>query len=328
MSNRKSVSIVIPNYNGVPLLEKYLPDTCRAIENANVEYEVIIVDDCSTDASVAWIRESFPEVVLLVNSVNSGFSVTCNRGIKVAKNELILLLNTDVSLNKDYFETLWHYFDEEETFGVMGRIINSNGKTEDTARMLSFSGMKFKSTEFYYCDDQSKKTPTAYLSGANALVRREMLVRLGGFDEIFSPFYCEDVDLSFRAWKMGWKCYYEHGAICVHEVSKTIRSTSSKSKMLSTVYRNKFVLHAIHLNGGQLALWYCQMLLVDVLFRVLVGKLWILKSLKGFYYQRQAISNSREKLEVLMKRENQSQSLQDIKSRYFDPVRSWGIKMI
>lgn len=328
MSKRKSVSIVIPNYNGVALLEKYLPDTCRAIENANVEYEVIIVDDCSADASVAWIRKSFPEVVLLVNSVNSGFSVTCNRGIKVAQKELILLLNTDVSLSKDYFEKLWRYFEQEETFGVMGRIMNSNGKTEDTARMLSFSGMKFKATEFYYCDDPNKMTPTAYLSGANALVRREMLMKLGGFDEIFSPFYCEDVDLSFRAWKMGWKCYYEHEAICEHEVSKTIRSTSSKSKMLSIVYRNKFVLHAIHLNGGRLVLWYCQMLLLEVLFRILLGKFWILKSLNGFFRQRRAIINSRKKLEVLMKGENQSQSLQDIKSRYFDPVRSKGVKMI
>ncbi|HSF54547.1 MAG TPA: glycosyltransferase family 2 protein [Algoriphagus sp.] len=328
MSNTKSVSIVIPNYNGVSLLEKYLPDTCRAIENANVEYEIIIVDDCSTDASVAWIRESFPEAVLLVNSVNSGFSVTCNRGIKVAKYELVLLLNTDVSLDKDYFEKLWRYFEEEETFGVMGRIINSEGNTEDAARMLAFSGMKFKATEFYYCDDQSKMIPTAYLSGANALVRREMLVRLGGFDEIFSPFYCEDVDLSFRAWKMGWKCYYEHEATCEHEVSKTIRSTSSKSKMLSIVYRNKFVLHAIHHNGGRLLLWYCQMLFVEVFLRILVGKFWILKSLRGFFQQKQSISNSRKKLEILMKRENQSQSLQDIKSRYFDPVRSWRIKMI
>ena len=328
MANAKSVSIVIPNYNGVTLLEKYLPYTCRAIENVNVEYEVIIVDDCSTDTSVAWIRKSFPEAVLLVNSVNSGFSVTCNRGINVAKKELILLLNTDVLLRKDYFDKLWRYFDQEETFGVMGRIMNSNGKTEDTARMLSFSGMKFKGTAFYYCDDQSKMTPTAYLSGANALVRREMLVRLGGFDEIFSPFYCEDVDLSFRAWKMGWRCYYEHEAICEHEVSKTIRSTSSKSKMLSIVYRNKFILHAIHLNGGRLMLWYCQMLLVEVLFRVLIGRFWILKSLKGFVHQKRAISNSRKKLENLMEQENQSQSLQDIKSRYFDPMRSWGIKII
>lgn len=327
MSIKKSVSIVIPNYNGVTLLEKYLPDTVRAMVKAGVKYELILVDDCSTDTSVAWLRSAYPEAVLLVNSMNLGFSMTCNRGINAAKNELVLLLNSDVSLDQDYFANLWGYFEREDTFGVMGRIVNPQGKIEDAARLLSFNGAKFKATRFYYCEDPVKMSPTAYLSGANALVRREMLLKLGGFDEIFSPYYCEDVDLGFRAWKLGWKCYYEHHAVCHHEVSKTIRSVSAKSKLLETVYRNKFILHAIHLQGAGLVLWYLQLIL-EVLFRVIVGKFWVLKSLSGFFRKSKAIKDSRKNLRDLMKKEGQNQSLKDVKKKHFDPVLSWEINML
>src|SRR5690606_5363757 len=197
MSLRKSVSIIIPNYNGVSLLEKYLPDTLRAIQTAEVPFELIIVDDCSTDGSVDFVHANYPEVKLLINATNRGFSYTCNQGILRAEKELVLLLNSDVSLSEDYFAKLWRYFEDPDTFGVMSRIVNSEGKIEDAARFLSFSGTKFKGTHFYYSNDSAKSTPTAYLSGANALIRREKLMELSGFDEVFSPFYCEDVDLSF-----------------------------------------------------------------------------------------------------------------------------------
>ncbi len=323
MSPKKSVSIVIPNYNGIALLGKYLPHTFTAVKRSNVAYEVIVVDDCSTDSSVDWLRATYPEIILLVNSANLGFSITCNRGIKAAKNELVLLLNSDVALERDYFERLWRYFEQEDTFGVMGRIMNPEGKIEDAARMLSFSGMKFKATRFFYSEDKNKMTPTAYLSGANALVRREMLLKLGGFDEIYSPFYCEDVDLSFRAWRMGWKCYYEHDAVCEHEVSTTIRSSSSHDRLMSIVYRNKFILHAVHLDGIRLALWYCQMILIEVLLRLLVGKFWIFTALVGFFAKRKPVLESRKKLKKNMGVQGQNQSLRIVKKKYFDPVNTW-----
>ena len=328
MTRRKSVSIIIPNYNGVSLLEKYLPHTYRAIRFAQVSYELIIVDDCSTDGSVDFVHTNYPEVKLLINAVNSGFSYTCNQGIQQAEMELVLLLNSDVSLSEEYFSKLWRFFDDPDTFGVMSRIMNTNGETEDAARFLAFSGMKFKFSDFFYSNDTSKRTPTAYLSGANALVCREKLVELGGFDEVFSPFYCEDVDLSFRAWRLGWKCFYEHDAICHHEVSKTIRASNSKKKLLSIVYRNKFILHAIHLNGLQLALWYLQMIFIEVLLRVVVGKFWILNSVWEFYGCRDRIRISKEKLRQQMADKNSKLSLFDEKRRFFDLVRSWDISFV
>ncbi len=328
MPIKKSISVIIPNYNGAGLLGTYLPHTLRALAHAEVEYEVIIVDDCSRDNSVDFIRSTYPGLTLVVNASNRGFSYTCNQGIRLASMELVMLLNTDVSLTADYFERLWGYFDEEDTFGVMGRIMNMNGKIEDAARFLSFSGMKFKATDFYYSMDKDLRTPTAYLSGANAVVSREKLMELKGFDEIYSPFYCEDVDLSFRAWRLGWKCYYDHWAVCHHEVSTTTKKMNSKKALLPVIYRNKFILQAIHLDGGALVLWYIQLIFVEVLLRVLTGKLWVLKALKGFFGNRKAIQESRSTLHKLMDTKPSPLSLKQVSALYFKPVRSWKTEKI
>lgn len=327
--NKKSVSIIIPNYNGRELLEKYLPMTFRAIENAGVAYEFILVDDCSSDDSVSWVKAKYPEIILSVNPINRGFSFTVNQGIKLSSHELVLLLNSDVGLEENYFENLWRYFEEEDTFGVMGRIMNANNSVEDAGRLIAFSGFKFKATRFYYAVEKGRKCPTAYLSGANALIRKEMLLQLEGFDEIFSPYYGEDVDLSFRAWRLGWKSYYEHEAICHHEVSKTIRSTASKRSLLAVVYRNKFILHSIHFTGLARMIWFLQFFFVEVLSRILIGKFWVIDSAFGFLSRTKQVTHSRNQLKKLMQKTNKETSLFDVKRNYFDPVvHSWKIRRI
>ncbi len=151
MEVRKSISVIIPNYNGRHLLQAYLPYTYEAIKKAGTIYEVIIVDDCSTDGSVEFIRAAYPQVNLVVNPENKGFSYACNRGIEIAKCELILLLNSDVKLMPDYFEHQWKFFLRWDTFGVMGRIIDMEGDhIQDAARIPKFNGLQLKTDYFYY----------------------------------------------------------------------------------------------------------------------------------------------------------------------------------
>ena len=153
MDIKKSVSIIIPNYNGRHLLEEYLPYTITAIQTADTAFEIIIVDDCSTDDSVAFIKAKYPELSLIVNPGNKGFSYTCNRGIEASQYELIFLLNSDVKLAPDYFEHQWKYFTRWDTFGVMGRIIDMDGDNiQDAARVPKFNGLKLKTDYFYYTD--------------------------------------------------------------------------------------------------------------------------------------------------------------------------------
>jgi GT2 family glycosyltransferase len=309
----KSLSVIIPNYNGRQLLEAYLPFTFTALNNTGVSYEVIIIDDCSKDESISFVRENYPQVKLLINEVNGGFSYSCNKGIQAANNELIFLLNSDVKLTPDYFVPLWKYFDSPDTFGVTGRIIDMEGdRIQDAARVPGFNGYKIKTGYFYYTDDTSDRSFTFYLSGANALIDTAKLKQMGGFDEIFSPFYGEDLDLGIRAWRAGWVCYYEHQAVCRHQGSASTNNYKTPKWVKSIYYRNRFYVHAIHLTGLAKALWLMQITLIDLLPKLLIGQWWMWKSYTGFLKNSAAIANSRAKLKKLMQANNSDLSLQSV----------------
>jgi GT2 family glycosyltransferase len=251
----KGISVVIPNYNGTKLLAQNLPSVYTALENSGLPYEVIISDDASTDDSIAFIKTNYPEVILISNGENGGFSVNINKGIAAAKLEIVLLLNSDIKLDENYFEPQLKYFDKPGTFGVMGKIIDES--TGNVAEACKYPLPSFFKINHFKNVQVNTGAPvySYYLSGANALVNRSKLNELGGFNEIFSPFYHEDLDLSLRAWENGWQCYYEHKAVCFHAVSATIKSHSSKKKIKTISTRNRLLLHFFHLNGIRLYLW-------------------------------------------------------------------------
>ncbi len=313
MANKKSISIVIPNYNGTHLLKQYLPYTIGAIEAENVTYEIIVIDDASTDNSVNYLQTEYPNVKLIINATNSGFSYTCNRGIEAATCDLILLLNSDVKLTPNYFSSQWKYFDMPDTFGVMGRIIDMEGNNiQDAARMPKFNGLKLKTAYFYYTDNKQDRLYTLYLSGANALINAAKLKQIGGFYELFSPFYCEDMDLGMRAWKLGWKCYYEHEAICRHQISATTKNYKTTQWVKSIYYRNRFYFHALHLNGLALFGWYIQITLIDLLPKLLVGQLWIWKSYTELFKNSALIGQYRNRLKELLNKNNSQITIFDV----------------
>ncbi|WP_025761466.1 glycosyltransferase family 2 protein [Dyadobacter tibetensis] len=263
----KSISVVIPNYNGKSLFEKYLDHNINLLRNLGSDVEIIIVDDASTDDSVDYLRTHYPEgITLIVKPYNSGFSETCNVGIERASNELLFLLNTDVIIEPGYFEKLYKYFEFSDTFGVMGRIIGMNDDTIlDAARSPKIMGRKIQPSHFYYLTDDRRLTPTYYLSGAIALMDTKKLKAMNGFNEMFSPYYGEDQELSIRAWRLGWKCYYEHNAVCRHEVSASTKSHKAKLGIKRMYFRNRYYIHHLHLHGLDLSLYHLQICLCDVI---------------------------------------------------------------
>lgn len=314
MSVKKNVSIIIPNYNGAGLLKQYLPYTFAAADHAGIDYEVIVVDDASTDDSVTFLENHYPQIVLLKNQSNRGFSYSCNEGMKAAQYELLLFLNSDVKLSPDYFDKQWQYFNQEDTFGVMGRIMSMDAqRMEDTARFPNFLGYRIKASSFFYSTQQNPFIPTTYLSGANALVDAKKMKAMGGFDPIFSPFYAEDLDLGLRAWRSGWKCYYEHQSVCFHQVSTTTKTHCTKDWVKEIYYRNRFLVHAIHLEGLSFWMWYLHVMFLEVAPKLLIGKFWIWRSFRQFLGQTQEISQSKRQLSKLMKKNKSSFSLFEVK---------------
>lgn len=310
--NKKSVSIIIPNYNGRHLLEEYLPFTLQAIHNAEVEFELIVVDDCSSDDSVAYLRDSYPSVRLIQNKVNKGFSFSCNRAIEAAQMELALILNSDVKLSAGYFEHLWAYFESENTFGVMGRIIDMGGThIQDAARMPKGSGFKLKTAWFYYLDDETP-TYTFYLSGANALIDLKKLKEIRGFNELFSPFYCEDFDLSLRAWRLNWECFYEHRAICEHQLSASTKDYKTSRWVKMIYFRNRYYLHALHLKKLRLFFWFLQITFIDIVPQIISGKFFLVQSYLSFLTNAGAVIASRRRFRSLMKKHHSTASIDDV----------------
>lgn len=327
--SKKSISVILPNFNGKDLLEEFIPSIIEALHFSNLEYEFIVIDDHSTDNSVAYLQQQFPSINIIENKNNKGFSYSCNKGIEKATKDLVFLVNSDVKLSINYFENQLNYFDTNDTFGVMGQIKNYQSlQTEDYARFPRFKGVKLKATKFYYSTTLTDTVFTTYLSGANALICTQKLKILKGFDEIYSPFYFEDFDLGLRAWKMGWKLYYEHQSICFHKVSATTNKINKSNFVKKTYYRNSFILHAIHLKGFRKTAWYSQLVTTTLLWHLIKGEFWILKSLFDFFKHKKQIQKSIDQLSKLQLELNRSIEVDTILTIFKNSLQNKSIKWV
>lgn len=274
-----SISVVVPNYNGQSLLEQNLPFVFLALKSSGInDWEIIVSDDASTDNSAEFIKSKYPEIIWLSNSVNTGFSGNCNRGIRAATKELILLLNTDVTLTENYFTEQLPCFEWPDTFGVMSLIKDKEGTIQDMAKFPAYTFANIKGTVNYTLDQAF--IPSFFLSGANALIRRTYLLQLGGFNELFNPYYGEDLELGIRAWRSGYRMYTHTQSYCIHPSASTINK-EKKDKVLRVQKRNKLLLHYLHLPKIEWMYFYGMMYLKSIA-RLLLGNTIYLQSLLDF----------------------------------------------
>lgn len=215
------VSVIIPNYNGQDLLAKNLPYVLSAFDNkANNIREIIIVDDGSEDGSIKYLKEKFPKIRLIKHKINRGFPAAVNTGARSAKYEILVLLNTDVRPNKDFLEKVIPHFNNDKVFAV-----SFHEKEYGWAKGL------FKDGFIGHVPGGKSRTAhqTFWISGGSGAFRRSYWMKLKGMDEVlYSPFYWEDVDLSYRAAKRGWELLWEPKSIVIHDHESTTRKISEK----------------------------------------------------------------------------------------------------
>lgn len=230
-----NLSVVIPNYNGEELLKKNLPKVLFAVGDA----EIIVVDDASVDGSLE-VLDSFKEKIKVIkNEKNLGFSSTINRGVNVAKGDIVILLNTDVIPERGFLSSLVSHFKDESVFavGCMDKSIE-NGKIVLRGRGIG----RWQRGFFVHARGEVNKTNTLWVNGGSGAFRKTIWEKLGGFDELYSPFYWEDIDLSYRALKSGYKILFEPKSIVVHEHEKgSIKKKYSESEIKTIAYRNQFI---------------------------------------------------------------------------------------
>src|SRR3990167_6024381 len=231
----KKISVIIPNYNGKNLLAENLP---KIIKNCP-SCEIIIVDDASSDDSVQYVTKNFPKIKIIINERNMGFSRAANRGVEEANGELVALINSDVTPRKNSVTSVIPYFEDPDVFAVgFCDLSHEKGKIIKRGR----GGAKFKRGFVSHFAIPIKKGETFWVSGGSGVFDKQKFLDLGGFDAIFAPFYWEDIDLSFRARRKGYKCIFEPDAQVDHFHEKgAIKKSRSPFFIRMVAYRNQFL---------------------------------------------------------------------------------------
>lgn len=253
-----SISVVLPNYNGRSLLEKNLPSLIIAVEQ--YDHEIIVVDDCSTDDSVQFLKHTYPNIQIISSNINSGFSATCNKGIYAAKLELLCVVNTDVTFTPNYFSYMVQEFDDISLFAVKGDIVNYNKSFDDiistdktTLLYYKRGFLRFNTKNTVSIRTLISVDETQYIGlGCCFVCDRNKMLKLGGFDEIYSPFYWEDSDLALRAKELGYKLLYLPESKVYHQASSTISKHRSNIRRKLVSNRNKFLFTWRHLDNGKI----------------------------------------------------------------------------
>lgn len=222
----KSLCLAILNYNGKQHLEHLLPTACAVAKKFSGTCAVVVLDNQSTEGDVAWIQRGFPSVQTIVAPKND-FLFSYNWLAPKRTEDILVLLNNDLEVDHDFLAALVRHFESPDVFSVSARSYDWNGGkvTSGPARLDFQNG--FYSWKF---DTQYQQTcHTLFTSGGFMAVDRNKFIELGGFNRLFTPAYCEDVDLCFRAWRRGWHCIYEPRSVVWHRHQGTWAHDSNDS---------------------------------------------------------------------------------------------------
>jgi GT2 family glycosyltransferase len=213
-----AVSIIIPHLNGLHHLEDCLGSLQRQLFQ---DFEIILVDNGSTDGTQTYVQENYPEVHLMELGTNHGFTGACNAGFTASSGKIIILLNNDTETDPNWLQAIIDGFERQPGAGSIA------------SKMLLFDQRKIFHTagDFYSVGglpgnrgvwqqdigQYDQEEPVFSACGGAAAYRRSMLDEIGFLDDDFF-FSCEDVDLAWRAHLSGWQVFYEPSAVVYHKL--------------------------------------------------------------------------------------------------------------
>jgi len=238
----RAASVVIPNWNGRDLLEKYLPSVLAALDG-NPGNELIVVDNGSSDGSAELVRANFPRVKLVALPVNLGFGGGSNAGFQAAQNDIVVLLNSDMRVAPDFLAPLLEGFDDPLVFAVSCQIFLSDPSRVREETGLTQAWWQEGGLRVRHRIDSgiSDLYPCFYGGGGSCAFDRAKFFELGGFDRLLEPFYLEDTDLGYMAWKRGWKVYYQPRSVVYHEHRGTI-GKRFREEQIQAVLKTNYLL--------------------------------------------------------------------------------------
>jgi len=276
------ISVIIVSYNVKAFLEKCLISVFRA--TGDLEVEIIVVDNNSVDDTVLYIRNRFPEVLVIDNAENIGFSKANNIGLRQAKGEFVLVLNPDTVVNEDTLATCMDFMEGHQDAGIVGvKMLDGTGTyLPESKRGLPSPWTSFfkltginklfpKSNIFngYYMGglDPEETNPVPVLTGAFMFVRKTVIGQAGNFDEDYFM-YGEDIDLSYKVLQGGYTNYYLPKTSIIHYKGESTKRSSVQ--YIKTFYRAMLIFVSKHYKGvGGIIL--SQFLIIGILLRGLLS---------------------------------------------------------
>lgn len=266
-------SVLIVNYDSWPL-------TLRCIESlqesGHEDFEIVVVDNDEVEPP------ELPSGVRLIrNKENVGFARAHNRGIADSKGDIVVLINPDTVVERDFFERLAAHFEDNERVGIAGpKLVDSDGNLQLSARreISALSGLLGRTSiltrlfpksslvksQFPAVTDQTRPTQVDWVSGACMVIRRETLGEIGPLDERFFMYF-EDADLCRRARAAGWLVYYLPHIELIHQ---TGASSRSRPRAIWLLHKSAFLYHRKHGAHGPFGL-YSAMVLAGLTVRAL-----------------------------------------------------------
>ena len=275
------VNIGVLNYNGRALLEECLPSIIRAKENSKNDVTVTVIDNCSTDDSVNFLKEKFNDVVIYEAPENKVYC-SYNQFFRDIDDDIVFILNSDIKVDENFIDPAVQHFEQNpDVFFVSSLMYYFDGVTYqgDKSKAVINFGVISADTRFDGYESGILEGGYAFSTG-NGAFSREKFIKLYGFDEIFLPGRYEDVDFCYRGWKSGYKGIYEPKSIIYHKGYASFKEEFTSSEIHGTVFRNSLLFTCKNITNIGILFNFFLFLFPRLLYFVLTGRLYFVK---GFY---------------------------------------------
>ncbi|HON56241.1 MAG TPA: glycosyltransferase, partial [bacterium] len=262
------LSVIILNYNGYKLIERLLNSLLKHLKNIEDDYEILIIDDNSSNDDVSKIHRNFPNCRIVSVFENNGFVKNSNRAARLAKFDKLLFLNNDMELIKFDWQSIKEKIIKPEVFAVSPKILRPyfNYRNETVTVFLFDNGfMQSENVNLHFDEDLfDKEMNIGWVCGGCMFVEKKKFLDIGGFDENFAPIYVEDVDISYRAYLQGMVCLYLPNTIFYHYANSTMKNLLAMERLEFLTIRNKFLL--FWKNIRTLRFWFWHLFFIFKIF--------------------------------------------------------------
>lgn len=284
MGAQVSASILIPNYNGKELLRECLPSVVEAVKEDSGNHEIIVIDDGSTDGSISFLRKHFPDVKIVELKENQRLAKALNAGLAAARQEIVVIPNTDMLVNEYFLQGLLRHFkcaQAEKLFAVHPKHLKWDRTTIDGGKRQAV--IYFGIFEPFGEHDREKDSGqidiiSPVLTVENGAYRKKILLELGGFDPLF-PSFQMFIDVCYRAWKKGYFLVFDPRSVLYHKEHATYSRVFSRRQIEFYQIKEKLIFMWKNFTDLSLLIEHVFFLPVYVLLHVFAkGDLTALKS--------------------------------------------------